>query len=166
MKTTTRSRWILDLHNSFCGLHCITSSILTCDLIMAQNRGRNMSPLQINKQNIYETSCVSSYLNLFVAQILKKITKDGEPNKLHKRSDSLYTALHNSIYFSWTPVFKGQQHISRHCRRYSEKNSVISSRSVIPWRQGVIYEINISKNTTTLSMEMPTHYRFMTLFCS
>jgi hypothetical protein len=35
-----------------------------------------------------------------IREILKIVTKDCEPNKLHKRVANLYTALHTFIYIS------------------------------------------------------------------
>jgi len=81
MKTTTRSRWILDLHNLFYDLHCKTFSILTCDLMMAQKKGpKHVATL--NKQNIYDTSCVSTCLNLFLARTYKHSEDNSSKDSL------------------------------------------------------------------------------------
>ena len=58
---------MLDIYNIVYDLICLNSSVLTCDLMVAQKRGRNMSLPKIKLNKIIQDTAFSDLHKIFLS---------------------------------------------------------------------------------------------------
>jgi hypothetical protein len=76
---------MLDIYNIVYDLICLNSSVLTCDLMVAQKRGRNMSLPKIKLNKIIQDTVFLTYIKFFFRREVYRVFDFGMCRRLFEK---------------------------------------------------------------------------------